>query len=267
MGGSALSPPELVAKVDQADAGVEFSTNSHVGAIAVYSLIRDTAKGRAVCADDLREKMDTYRHLAVDETELARWVLFNLMVYVLALWGTHSNDEIGDDIWSQLPPLPSAAPRTTLQPTRERRQNCCGCWPNTMTTTPATGWRGTLRHRQTCLRSWPALTSAGYARESPAIVPLRVRSWLHSPAMPTAGSALPPRRHSTAEGTISCTSSSMPHRTGPIGCATASGRCPVCGGFLRDECEDDSVASVEAGGVADGTGASTSEPTGSGGTA
>ena len=100
VGGSAFSPPELVAKVDQADAdaGVEFSTNSHVGAIAVYSLIRDTAKGRTVCADDLREKMDTYRHLAVDEHELARWVLYNLMVYVLALWGTHSNDEIRDDI-------------------------------------------------------------------------------------------------------------------------------------------------------------------------
>ena len=74
------------------------ATNTHVGKNAVYSLIRTTAKGRAVCADDLREKMDKYRHLAVDEQELARWVLFNLMVYVLALWGTHSNDEISDDI-------------------------------------------------------------------------------------------------------------------------------------------------------------------------
>ena len=105
MGGSALSPPELAKKVAQADAdeGADrrvgrMATNTHVGKIAVYSLIRTTAKGRAVCADDLREKMDTYRHLAVDEHELARWVLYNLMVYVLALWGSHSNDEIRDDI-------------------------------------------------------------------------------------------------------------------------------------------------------------------------
>ena len=100
IGGNALSPPALANKVTQADKaeGAEFSTNTHVGAIAVYSLIRTTAKGRAVCADDLREKMDKYRHLAVDDHELARWVLYNLMVYVLALWGTHSNDEISDDI-------------------------------------------------------------------------------------------------------------------------------------------------------------------------
>ena len=65
---------------------------------AVYSLLRATAKGRAVCANDLRTEMDNYRHLAVDETELARWVLYNLMVYVLALWGTHSNDAISGDI-------------------------------------------------------------------------------------------------------------------------------------------------------------------------
>ena len=100
IGGSALSPPELAKKVAQADKaeGVEFSTNTHVGKIAVYSLIRTTAKGRAVCADDLREKMDNYRHLAVDDHELARWVMYNLMVYTIALWGSHSNDEISDDI-------------------------------------------------------------------------------------------------------------------------------------------------------------------------
>ena len=100
MGGSALSPPDLVDMVDQADAdeGAEHSTNTRVGLITVYSLIRTTPKGRAVCADELREKMDEYRHLAADETELTRWVLYNLTVYVLALWGTHSNDEISEDL-------------------------------------------------------------------------------------------------------------------------------------------------------------------------
>ena len=38
--------------------------------------------------------MNKYRHLAVDEHELTRWVLFNLMVYVLALWGTSDSDEV-----------------------------------------------------------------------------------------------------------------------------------------------------------------------------
>ena len=100
MGGSALSPPGLVNKVKQADAdeGAEHSTNTRVGLIAVYSLIRTTPKGRAVCADELRAKMDEYRHLAADETELTRWVLYNLLVYVLALWGTHNNDEISEDL-------------------------------------------------------------------------------------------------------------------------------------------------------------------------
>ena len=105
MGGSALSPPGLVALVDQADAdeGADrragrMPTNTHVGKIAYYSLIRVTPKGRAVCADDLRTKMDEYRHLAVDETELTRWVLFNLMVYVMAMWGTTTINEVREDI-------------------------------------------------------------------------------------------------------------------------------------------------------------------------
>ena len=42
--------------------------------------------------------MDKYRHLAVDDQEPSRWVLYNLMVYVMALWGTNDSDEVDDDI-------------------------------------------------------------------------------------------------------------------------------------------------------------------------
>ena len=100
MGGSAFSPPPLAVKVRQADvdAGAESSTNTLVGKTAVYSLVRVTAKGRAVCADDLSEKMDEYRYLAVDEHDMARWVLYNLMVYTIALWGSHSNEVISGDL-------------------------------------------------------------------------------------------------------------------------------------------------------------------------
>ena len=102
MGGSAFSPPPLAVKVRQADvdAGAESSTNTLVGKTAVYSLVRVTAKGRAVCADDLSEKMDEYRYLAVDEHDMARWVLYNLMVYTIALWGSHTlcNEVISGDL-------------------------------------------------------------------------------------------------------------------------------------------------------------------------
>ena len=100
VGGSAFSPPPLAVKVRQADvdAGAESSTNTLVGKTAVYSLVRVTAKGRAVCADDLREKMDEYRHLAVDEHDMTRWVMYNLMVYTIALWGSHSNEVISGDV-------------------------------------------------------------------------------------------------------------------------------------------------------------------------
>ena len=105
MGGSALSSPGLVRKVSQADAdeGADrldgrMSTNAHVGKIAYYSLVRVTPKGRAVCADDLRAKMEEYRHLAVDDQDMSRWVLYNLMVYVMAMWGTTTIDEVREDI-------------------------------------------------------------------------------------------------------------------------------------------------------------------------
>ena len=100
MGGSALTPPALTAKVGQADieAGAGSSTNTLVGKMAFYSLIRVTAKGRAVCVDDLRKNMDKYRHLA-DDDELGRWVLHSLMVYVLALWiGYNNSQEVLSDI-------------------------------------------------------------------------------------------------------------------------------------------------------------------------
>ena len=100
MGGSALSPPDLVGLVDQADVdeGAEYPTNTYVGETAYFSLINITPEGRASCVDRLREDMDKYQHLAVDDQELSRWVLFNLMVYVLALWGTSNNTEVSDDI-------------------------------------------------------------------------------------------------------------------------------------------------------------------------
>ena len=104
MGGSALSPPDLVDMVDQADAdeGADrragrMPTNTHVGKIAYYSLIRVTPKGRAVCADDLKAKMEEYRHLAVDDQDMSRWVLYNLMVYVMAMWGTTTINEVRED--------------------------------------------------------------------------------------------------------------------------------------------------------------------------
>ena len=100
MGGSALSPPDLVARVDEIDTdeGVEHPTNTRVGLIALYSLIRTTPKGRAVCVDELKEKIGKYRYLAADDQELSRWVLFNLMVYVLALWASTGNDKVRDDL-------------------------------------------------------------------------------------------------------------------------------------------------------------------------
>ena len=42
--------------------------------------------------------MNKHRHLAADDQELARWVLYNLMVYVMALWGTSNNDDVSTDI-------------------------------------------------------------------------------------------------------------------------------------------------------------------------
>ena len=101
MGGNALSPPDLVGLVNQSDTneGTEERTNTRVGVNAFFSLIRATSNGRAVCAEDLKEQIDKHRHLAADEQELSRWVLYNLMVYTIALWGTSNNDtEIHSDI-------------------------------------------------------------------------------------------------------------------------------------------------------------------------
>ena len=101
MGGSAFSPPLLAARVKQSDVdeGVEYSTNTEVGHVAYFSLINTTPKGRSSCVDLLREDMDKYRHLAVGDDELARWVLYSLMVYVMALWVAYSNaEEVTADI-------------------------------------------------------------------------------------------------------------------------------------------------------------------------
>ena len=100
VGGSALSRPALAEKVNQndTDEGVECSTNTEVGHVAYFSLINTTPEGRAANAGHLRNDMDKYRHLAADETELALWVLYNLTVYVLALWGTNNTDEVREDL-------------------------------------------------------------------------------------------------------------------------------------------------------------------------
>ena len=101
MNPSALVSPELTKKVDRSDLdnGVEEDTNTRVGGNAFYSLIRDSSKGRALCAVDIKEQIELHRHLATDDEEVSRWVLHNLSVFLIALWAVcDSEDPAHSDI-------------------------------------------------------------------------------------------------------------------------------------------------------------------------